>query len=109
MFGVKKWVTNPRPETTFVNYACTVNVTNNLGGWNKIYCYLSTIGPRTSTQLPMSAIAIKKVEINGVKTKHVAMFTFHYQLMHLLIKTLSQFTFKTTHVKNVCDGYLKLI
>jgi len=25
--------------------------------------------------------------------------TFHYQLMHLLIKTLSQFTFKTTHVK----------
>jgi len=26
-------------------------------------------------------------------------FTFHYQLMHLLIKTLSQFTFKTTHVK----------
>jgi len=28
--------------------------------------------------------------------------------MHLLIKTLSQFTFKTTHVKNVCDAYLKL-
>jgi len=26
-------------------------------------------------------------------------FTFHYQLMHLLIKTLSQFTFKNTHVK----------
>jgi len=25
--------------------------------------------------------------------------TFHYQLMHLLIKTLSQFTFKTTHIK----------
>ena len=37
------------------------------------------------------------------------MFTFHYQLVHLLIKTLSQFTFKTTHVKNVCDAYLKLI
>jgi len=29
---------------------------------------------------------------------HVVTFTFHYQLMHLLIKTLSQFTFKTTHV-----------
>ena len=28
--------------------------------------------------------------------------------MHLLIKTLSQFTFKTAHVKNVCDAYLKL-
>jgi len=40
---------------------------------------------------------------------HVVTFTFHYQLMHLLIKTLSQFTFKTTHVKNVCDAYLKLI
>ena len=40
---------------------------------------------------------------------HVAIFTFHYQLMHLLIKTLSQFTFKTTHVKNVCVAYLKLI
>ena len=40
---------------------------------------------------------------------HVVTFTFHYQLMHLLIKTLSQFTFKTTHVKNVCDVYLKLI
>jgi len=35
---------------------------------------------------------------------HVVTFTFHYQLMHLLIKTLSQFTFKTTHVKNVCDA-----
>jgi len=40
---------------------------------------------------------------------HVLTFTFHYQLMHLLIKTLTQFTFKTTHVKNVCDAYLKLI
>ena len=40
---------------------------------------------------------------------HVVTFTFHYQLMHLLIKTLSQFTFKTTHVKNICDAYLKLI
>jgi len=30
---------------------------------------------------------------------HVVTFTFHYQLMHLLIKILSQFTFKTTHVK----------
>jgi hypothetical protein len=40
---------------------------------------------------------------------HVVTFTFHYQLMHLLIKTLSQFTFKTTRVKNVCDAYLKLI
>ena len=39
----------------------------------------------------------------------VSRFTFHYQLMHLLIKTLSQFTFKNTHVKNVCDAYLKLI
>ena len=38
----------------------------------------------------------------------VVTFTFHYQLMHLLIKTLSQFTFKTTHVKNVCDAYLTL-
>jgi len=28
--------------------------------------------------------------------------------MHLLIKTLSQFTSKTTHVKNVCDAYLNL-
>jgi len=37
---------------------------------------------------------------------HVVTFTFHYQLMHLLIKTLPQFTFKTTHVKNVCDAYL---
>jgi len=24
------------------------------------------------------------------------------------LKTLSQFTFKNTHVKNVCDAYLKL-
>ena len=39
----------------------------------------------------------------------VCVFTFHYQLMHLLIKTLSQFTFKTTDVKNVCDAYLNLI
>jgi len=39
----------------------------------------------------------------------IGSFTFHYQLTHLLIKTLSQFTFKTTHVKNVCDAYLKLI
>jgi len=29
---------------------------------------------------------------------HVVTFTFHYHLMHLLIKKLSQFTFKTTHV-----------
>ena len=36
--------------------------------------------------------------------EHLIFFTFHYQLMHLLIKTLSQFTFKTTHVKNVCDA-----
>ena len=36
-------------------------------------------------------------------------FTFHYQLMHLLIKTLSQFTCKTTHVKNVCDAYLRVL
>ena len=36
-------------------------------------------------------------------------FTFHHQLMHPSIKTLSQFTFKTTHVKNVCAAYLKLI
>jgi len=43
------------------------------------------------------------------KIIRVFTFTFHYQLMHLLIKTLSQFTFKTTHVKNVCDAYLKLI
>ena len=35
-------------------------------------------------------------------------FNFHYQLMHLLLKTLSQFTFKNIHVKNVCDAYLKL-
>ena len=32
-------------------------------------------------------------------TKNSDWFTFHYQLMHLLIKTLSQFTFKTTHIK----------
>ena len=37
---------------------------------------------------------------------HVVIFNFYYQLMHLLIKTLSQFTFKTTHVKNVCAAYL---
>ena len=37
------------------------------------------------------------------------LFTFHHQLMHPSIKTLSQFTFKTTHVKNVCAAYLKLI
>ena len=35
---------------------------------------------------------------------HVVTFTFHYQLMHT-IKTLSQFSFKTIHVKNVCDAY----
>jgi len=29
---------------------------------------------------------------------------FHYQLMHTT-KTLSQFSFKTIHVKNVCDAY----
>jgi len=33
---------------------------------------------------------------------------FHHQLTHT-IKTLSQFSFKTVHVKNVCDAYLKLI
>jgi len=40
---------------------------------------------------------------------HVVTFTFHHQLMHPSIKTLSQFTFKTTHLKNVCAAYLKLI
>jgi len=40
---------------------------------------------------------------------HVVTFTFHYQLMHILIKTLSQFIFKTPYVKNVCNAYLKLI
>jgi len=39
---------------------------------------------------------IRKVE--SMANKHIV-FTFHYQLMHFLIKTLSQFTFKTTHVK----------
>ena len=50
----------------------------------------------------------KDLKSEGKET-HILTFTFHYQLMHLLIKTLSQFTFKTTHVKNVCDAYLKLI
>ena len=30
---------------------------------------------------------------------HVGSFTFHYQLMHLLIKTLSQFTLKLHTLK----------
>ena len=48
-------------------------------------------------------------KIVGLHVNIHLLLTFHYQLMHLLIKTLSQFTFKTTHVKNVCDAYLKLI
>ena len=39
---------------------------------------------------------------------HVVTFTFHYQLMHLLIKTLSRFTFKTTHVKKCLWCVLKI-
>jgi hypothetical protein len=34
----------------------------------------------------------------------VVFIQFYYQLMHLMIKKHSQFTFKTTHVKNVCDA-----
>jgi len=45
-----------------------------------------------------------KVTLNLVKLLypfpvHVVIFNFYYQFMHLLIKTQSQFTFKTTHVK----------
>jgi len=67
------------------------------------------LGSSSSSRASVSSLGCVISFSRYLVRKLVISVTFHYQLMHLLIKTLSQFTSKTTHAKNVCDAYLKLI